>query len=135
MNYYEALKRESDERWDFTRNARPVGYCRAYEEIDPTCGLNESELRKHTENSHKHHTCGHATEEDARACYKEYILDHKLRLNKKDINSQHKCKICKEWTSLYAEVDTNLYILCELHNNRESVDSLMKNPGFICSSW
>jgi hypothetical protein len=108
MNYYEALQRR-DGRWDFTRNGAATGYCREHEE-------------------------GHATKEEASECYKEYLLDHKLRFSKMS-NQQQRCAVCKEYTEGYAEMDTSLIVLCDKHRNREEVAKIYKAPSFVCSSW
>jgi hypothetical protein len=139
MNYYQARKRESDGRWDYTRNNRPAGYCQEFKEFDPefveNYHISEVEVEKHNKFSDKYHTDGHECEEEACDCYKEYQLDHALRLGLKMSDQQMKCKICDEWTQKYAEIDCSMYILCDEHNNREEVEKLYKAPEFSMSSW
>src|SRR5688572_23248514 len=102
MNYYAARQRLKDQRWDYTLNDRPYGYCREY--VDPDQYpesireyMTENEVQKTRAFQHKYHRDGHATEQEACDCYKEYMLDHHLQLDREDCNSQHKCQKCGEW--------------------------------------
>lgn len=137
MNYYGP--RETDGRWDYTcRNDGhiwPVGYCRAYKEFDTSIiPVSEAEQEEYRATAHKHHSDGHATEEEACECYKQYLLDHKLRFGTMS-DQQLRCKVCEEWTQNYAEVDCQTWNLCDKHNSRETVEALMEAPGVIWSSW
>jgi len=135
MNYYTTSQRQSDNKWDYTRNNRPVGYCRPYEKIDTErYGLTEEECSEYEKTSHKHHDCGHDTEEEARECYKQYLLDHNLRFGKMS-NQKNKCRVCEEWTQGYAEIGNTMFVLCENHSNEESVSSLFTTPQQSWSSW
>ncbi len=144
MNYYGPRQRESDKRWDYTcRNDGhiwPVGYCRKYEEwwvrFEEQFGHrpNQDEIDRCIANQHKYHSEGHATDDEACACYREYLLDHHLRLGLECSDAQYKCKVCGAWTSLYAEVDMRHWTLCEQHNNREEVEKLFGKVGEIWSS-
>lgn len=134
MNYYTTSQR-TDGNWDYTRNYRPVGYCRPYEEIDAErYGITEEECAKYQETSHKHHDCGHATEEEARECYKQYLLDHNLKFNVME-NQQNKCRVCKAWTQNYVEIGNNLFILCSDHCDSETIRTLFAAPQESWSSW
>lgn len=136
MNYYDAKQRLSDGRWDYTCNNRPTGYCRPYEEIDPQIiPVSESQLEEYRATAHKHHSHGHATEQEARECYREYLLDHSLSLGRKMSNQQLKCKSCGEWTQGFAEINNEIIVLCDQHNNRPTVETLFEAPGWSCSSW
>ena len=138
MNYYEARQRQ-DSQWDYTKMnngvAYGVGYCCEFREFGPEMHVSESEQEDHRSTSHKHHTDGHATEEDACECYKQYVLDHRLSLSRKMANQQQKCMVCGEWTQLFAQVGkTQLFVLCPEHNNRGTVQSLYEAPRMICTS-
>jgi hypothetical protein len=143
VNYYEPLQRKTDQRWDFTKNVYPTGYCAGWREWKPL------EIYDDAHNAHwkqewetkilphkdRYHSDGHATAEEAAECYKQYLLDRRLSLNRKSSNSMHKCKICGEFTQLFAELDLQLWHLCEAHNNRESIEKLFEAPGKIISSY
>lgn len=136
MNYYEPKQRAKDRRWDYTRNGAPTGYCREYRELDSKLfPISEAEKEEYRGTAHKHHTNGHANELEARECYKEYMLDHKLRLNGTMANEQRKCQVCGEWTQKFAELGISIFTLCDKHNNREEVDKLFEPPDMIWSSW
>ena len=134
MNYYESKQRKTDGKWDYTRNKRPTGYCCAYREIPKDADTLICE--EHHDTSHKHHVDGHNTEEEAIACYKEYLLDHELRLDREMSNNQQKCRVCGDWTQKYADIGlTQMFILCDEHNNREEVEKLYQAPSLSMSSW
>lgn len=132
MNYYDAKKRVEDGRWDYTCNNHPTGYCKKYTEIDSNF-YGEHYKLEYAATAHKHHCDGHLTEEDARKCYLEYMLDHRLRFSQMS-NQQLKCKICDEWTQGVAEMDCQLIVLCDKHKTREIVETLVKPPGQIWMS-
>lgn len=143
MNYYEALQRKTDQRWDFTRNAGATGYCAGWREWEPLKiyddAHNEHWKREWQEkilpHKDKYHSDGHATAEEAAECYKQYLLDQRLSMNRKSSNSMRKCGICGEFTQFFAELDFQLWHLCEAHNNRESIEKLFEAPGKIISSY
>lgn len=136
MNYYEAKQRVKDRQWDYTRNGVAVGYCREYQEIDPkVIPISEAQQEEYRATAHKHHTDGHATELEARECYREYLLDHNLSLNRTMAGQQMKCKVCGAWTQKFAEINVQMIVLCEEHNNREEVAKLFEAPSVIWSSW
>lgn len=145
MRYYAARQRQSDKKWDFTcRNGdytQPVGYCCAHldfhEGILKLLGLpcDDPMISRTKEFKEKHHTCGHDTQKEAEDCYREYLLDKRLRLKLEHTNAMHPCVVCKEWTPLYAEVDTTTtWDLCEKHNTYEEVEKLFKAPAEIWCS-
>ena len=136
MNTYEPKQRIGDKKWDYTRNNYPTGYCAEYREIDTeVIPVSESQLAEWRETSHKHHTEGHETEAEACECYKQYILDHHLRLNLKMSDEQRKCEVCQAWTQSYADAQMRIFTLCDKHNNRETVESLYPPPSTSWSSW
>jgi hypothetical protein len=114
MNYYEARQRKNSEKWDYTctndGESWPVGYC--------------------AEDG------GHETAQEARDCYKRFLLDQRLHLDRQMTNQQNRCVAagCDRWTSGYAEVDQRIFILCDEHRTREVVESLF-TVGTSCSSW
>lgn len=146
MNYYQARKRETDGRWDFTcRNDDqiwPVGYCRAYRpftgnELWMVGGAEHAayENAKEEPFKDKYHEDGHATADEAADCYRLYVLDHRIRLNEEAADEQRKCEVCGEWTTLRASVDHGAgWPLCVLHNNREEVEKLYPAVSQIWSS-
>lgn len=139
MNYYGPRQRQSDQRWDYTckndDRVWPVGYCHAYKEFDTSLFyVSEAEIAEHDATKHKHHTEGHATEEEACECYRQYLFDHHLRLNQRCQDTQHKCEICGAWTDLFAEIDMQIWHLCSEHNKMEIVDKLFEAPSEIWSS-
>lgn len=144
MNTYQALQRASDGRWDFTCNGHPAGYCRPYREwwlkdgeLRTDMLISPQSIEDYKSTEHKHHGDGHATAEEAAACYREYLLDHKLQLMRKDSGSQRKCKVCGKWTNFWAQCDSKIWHLCEEHNNREEVAKLLyiSADTVIWSSW
>lgn len=138
MNYYEPKQRTSDGRWDYTRNNRATGYCCEFrpfdEEFVKNYHISESEVEKHNQFSEKYHADGHETEEQACECYKQYLLDHKLRFSKSQ-NEQRKCQVCKEWTQNFTELDCRIFTLCDEHNNREEISKIYSAPSWSSSSW
>lgn len=138
MNYYEPKKRQSDGKWDYTRNSQPAGYCHAFQEFEKefieNFHISDSEVEKHNKFADKYHSDGHDTEEEACKCYKEYQLDHKLQLDHEDKHQQRRCKVCGEWTTKFAMVDYSIYQLCDKHCTREEVEKLYETSTWSMSS-
>jgi hypothetical protein len=142
MRHYAPRQREKDKRWDYSvRNddlIQAIGYCSAYYEwtddllVHIGVPKDHPELVKRRNFKSKHHTCGHSTPEEAQKCYREFLLDQRLSLNKKHDNMQKKCDVCDKWTDLFAEVGSESWNLCEDHNNREEIEKLFKIPN---ESW
>lgn len=131
MNYEQPRQRQDDKRWDYTnRNddrIYPIGYCQAFRELDDPPGViqaSQEQIEEHRKFKDKYHTNGHATYEEACNCYKEYLLDHRL----KDYHSkheQHKCQVCGEWTDGGMEIGCyEIFYLCNKHANREEVEKV-----------
>jgi len=137
VNYYSAKQRK-DGKWDYTcQNDNfiyPVGYCHLPDVTNEVYNLFPEDVKCITENSDKFHECGHETQEEAEECYKQYILDFQLRLKTEDKNTQRKCQVCGEWTTLLAIVDTKMFQLCDEHNNRDEVEKLYGKVGMIWTS-
>lgn len=118
MNHYRPLQREDTGTWDYTctndGKVHRVGYC--------------------AEAGDQGH--GHATPEDACACYKRYLLDNRLDLNRRMAAQQRPCQAagCTRFTSGLASVDMMVFVLCDEHRTRETVDKLFA-VGETWSSW
>jgi hypothetical protein len=128
MNYYDARQSKLTGRWDFTckNNDKiwPTGYC---------AGPKVAEGHPHVD---KFHDGGHDTEEEARECYRQYLLDNELRFSDGEgASSQHRCRVCNEFTSGYGELNHALFPLCDKHRTREEVEKLIGPPGLIISSY
>ena len=137
MNHYKARQRETDGRWDYTsgnprEGVHPVGYCRAWKPQDPNAswmlpGEAEQENAEMAPFVHKFHTDGHATSEEACDCYREYLLDHRLRLHDPplDPSTLNKCVVCGAYTAGLAELNFEHWWLCDEHRNRTEVEKLV----------
>lgn len=141
MNYYKARQRK-DGRWDYTcQNGDliwPVGYCDEYRDLDPKYFPGfppewfEHKRQEREPTKHKHHTDGHATAEEAEACYREYLLDHEIHQG--NWTAQLHCAVCQSWTTGFASVgQMGYWSLCEEHNNRTEIEKLFE-VGEIWSS-
>lgn len=144
MNYYDARERKTASgnpsgRWDYTcmndGQIWPVGYCRAFSEPSEIMLISESERERLRSFAHKHHIDGHDTADEARECYRQYLLDQRLNLHNYETESQHKCVVCGAWTGAFAEVNHQIFVLCDEHRTREQVDKLLSAPGYIISSY
>lgn len=147
MNYYQARKRESDGRWDFTcRNDDriwPVGYCHEYRPFTGNerwmVGGAEHAAKENAKEEpfrSKYHVDGHATAGEAANCYRRYVLDHRTHLREEYPHTKLECVVCKEWTTLRASVDHGRsWPLCELHNNQDEVERLYPASSEIVSSY
>jgi hypothetical protein len=140
MNHKCARKRQSDGRWDYTYNGGPWGYCREYRPLAEDgriipAGVSRYENEKMDSLKGKFHTDGHATEQEACDCFKQYQLDTALRLQAaepENASQQHKCQICRKWTACHAQVGAyQLFVLCPEHQTRECVESLFS----VGESW
>ncbi len=74
----------------------------------------------------------HATAEEAEACYKNYLIEERLVFNNSN-SSMHRCRVCEEFTTGIAEIGEYMWfaVLCENHQNKESVENLLK----IGTAW
>lgn len=149
MNHYAAQQREFDGRWDYTitndKHVRPVGYCRGYVEFTAEdgshMGMTPAQIEEYNNDlrgrKDKYHTGGHETKEEACACYRQYLLDIRLRFVEDDpaADTQHKCVECEAWTSGSAEIREDCWYLCKEHRTREIAEKLMPPVGESWSSY
>lgn len=142
MNYRQALKRQADGRWDYTstNNGRShaIGYCAgppnmaSFERLG--IHVPESDRQKWEEHAAKFHTDGHATEEEACECYRQYILDQRCRETHHP-DEQRKCEICATWTDGgFIVGGYHIHELCQEHRNRESLDKVFPGVGYSFES-
>lgn len=152
MNHYAPRRREDTGKWDYTvRNDDfiwPVGYCAGYREWKPEDfpwfrHSPEAQIREAAESNRrespfkdKYHTHGHDTPEEARACYKEYQLDLRLRFFDDVSNAPalHLCqkKGCDRYTSGLAEIGSYQHFrLCATHRTRADVAEILT----VGTSW
>lgn len=155
MRVHQALPRKSDGRFDYTVSygdgaARPQGYCAGYIDPDeleadlrrlmqfPGYCISEAEKEAVRRTKDKYHADGHATAEEAVACFQQYELDHRTRYypptpeREAEATEQHRCQVCQAWTVGSAIVGQSRHLyLCPEHCNRESVEKLLKPAGDV----
>lgn len=149
MNYYDARQRKGDSKFDYTcmndGHIWPVGYCAGFP--SPTANgdshlaeLLTKELERLAPLKDRFHTNGHATKEEACACYRRYLLDTRTRFFSEE-NTQRKCEAftdpshttkCGRWTQGVVYVEDWFACLCEQHRTAEVVASLFPEVG---TSW
>lgn len=138
MNYLEPRQRESDKRWDYTsRNdnrVHPLGYCagtfdKVWPEWDesrvawPSREHYEADRARASEHRDKYHGDGHATAEEACACYRDFMLDQRLHLDGRMQDQQLRCRECGTFTDRAARIGSHELIpLCDEHRTREVVE-------------
>lgn len=138
MQFFAPRQRQSDGRWDYTRENShgvfSVGYCAGWiEHTENDFGFfgkdfveiavrDQDERRKFRD---KYHLDGHNSAVDALRCYRIYVLDTQLKLDIKLFETQKKCAVCSAWTDGMAELDhfTHFY-LCDTHRIRSVVENL-----------
>lgn len=155
MNYYAARQRQSDKRYDFTcqndKRIWPVGYCSAFRHYTPEDFqfMSEEAAKREAEKLNakyaplaaSFHTDGHASAEEAQACYRKYLLDTRLQFTKElptpaaEPDTQHKCVHCGVWTTGAAFIDMQSWSLCPEHQTRAVVELLFPSVGTIASSY
>lgn len=150
MNYYEVREIESKDgvgtgKFHYTKKNDgriwPVGYCAGWrenteEDFKRYPGLKE-EIEKKKEFKINYHKEGHASIEEARECYKEYLLDNKVRFreHKDGIEGNYiKCRECEKITNGYAEIDFSIIPLCNEHQKRDIISKHF-SVGDIISSY
>ena len=140
VEIYQPLKRQKDNRWDYThsnsRESYPLGYCAGYRVYEVSDYLNPETVArlnaKYEPLKDNFHNDGHATAEEAVACWHKYLLDTQLTFSERpDEKEQHRCAICNEWTQHAGWIHGEhqyFWRLCPAHQNRLSVEWLMEQP-------
>lgn len=141
MNYYRAAQRHSDKRWDFVKSRDkdtwPVGYCRAKPDTSKPVGGEpwpESEVASIEKNAAKYHTDGHATQEEAEACYTEYLIDG-MRISRDDPRPCKGCGSLEGATlTIYSGPITVIRPVCaKCANHRPTLRKLLSVKSFASS--
>jgi hypothetical protein len=145
---YQVLQRQGNGRFDMTVSsdeegwAHAIGYCTGWrgdpdeaecERLTKMFGEGfaerlQAEWKERLPFKDKFHTDGHATREEAAACYRQYELDCEIRFWDSK-SEQKKCQVCEVWTTHRAELGESLsrhFILCPEHATREQVATLME---------
>lgn len=134
--WYRARQRQSDGRWDYTSSntsntwCHAEGYCRGWteytedelRETDARLGEGFSErlIAERDRNlayKERFHKNGHATQEEAVACYRDYVFDCERREYVSD-DTQKPCMECQAWTPNVIEIGRPFGIwlhLCDEH--------------------
>ena len=132
MNYLKARQRSNDQRWDYTSkndvHIHPIGYCAGFQEYTEEerkrYMMSDKWYAEYVANKDKYHKDGHATEEEAQACYKRHQLDTEMRVSQSS-SAQHKCEVCQTWTQTGVSVGGyRMFTLCDQHANRDEVEKL-----------
>lgn len=133
---YQPLQRRSDGRWNMTVGSddegwtHAVGFCSGTfdtiwpphnpalpERVAPWGGVEayDADREKHRVHAALYHDDGHATAEEAEACYDHYCRVLRRRdFQERDV--QRKCAICGAWTVHRVMVgDVRLLCLCVSH--------------------
>lgn len=137
MRHYSAKQRARDGRWDYTCGQAPTGYCHAFDVAwpqdlaEPVSGYAEARAAAIVHRD-KYHEDGHATADDACACYKRFLLDNRLRTDGRISDQMRKCEACSAWTDRYAQVGGHqMFVLCDNHCQAATVASLLT----VGESW
>lgn len=144
---YQVRQRQGNHRFDMTVSsdeegwAHPIGYCAGWKgdpdeaekaRLEKLFGEGfaerlQAELEGKRQFKDKYHNEGHATAEEAYACYRQYELDNELRFWESKAE-QKKCQVCEEWTTHRAELGHfhREFVLCLKHATREHVVLVME---------
>ncbi len=140
MNYLKARQRESDKRWDYTLMndglVHAAGYCARWLPWPDLVPINPVLVEQYNASRPQHHVDGHATAEEAEACYKTYLLDGSLRFYDDQPSARQliRCQVadCQVYTSGSAAVGGyERWSLCAEHRTREIVATLLT----VGESW
>ncbi len=144
---YQALQRQSDQRFDMTVSSdeegwtHAIGYCSGWPGDKPPDDNTIRKIwwslaawKKHIDRIEpfhaNYHRDGHETRAEAEACYTKYQLDNELRLDGHDESQQKKCVICSEWTQGRAALlgeSFREFVLCDAHRTREHIEQLINS--------
>lgn len=134
---YQPSQRQSDKRWDMTVGSdeegwvHAIGYCAGWhdwtEEEAKRIGFSlESCLKDQAPmvpHKAKFHRDGHATSEEASACWDAYVLDTELEF--RDLTDEKRpCCVCGDFTGHVADLGREFprrWFLCPTHGTREEV--------------
>ena len=138
MNYLQARQREVEGRWDYTcmNDGRiwPVGYCAGWR--DWTDAQREQFGAAFVERAEaesapfrdKYHRDGHATRDEAYACYTTYMLDQRTRLDQiREDDAHPRCAAegCVRLSSATVSIGGwPRFSVCSAHQTRETLESL-----------
>jgi hypothetical protein len=119
VNYYDARKLEDGSGWHYTSANRrlgtsPVGFCAQW----------------HEDKSHVHET-----EEEARECFRKYLISE---ITEVDYSDWTGCEVCDTPTKKGMKGVGGIgpsYSLCDEHRTAEQVDKLTEAPGQIVASY
>lgn len=119
MNYYDALRLEDGSGYHYVSQNRrggthPVGYCAQW----------------HLDTTHVH-----ATAEEARECFRRYLLDGQCEEEYDDWTG---CKICDRPTKKGLTTRPPLgsdHPLCDEHRTPEQLEALTPSVGRIAASY
>lgn len=154
MNYYDAREVQdpsspNNGRWNYTcmNSGRiwKIGYCAGWtepkrNELIRTFGESFADRvsaahEKLQEHKDRFHLDGHATKEEAYACYKQFILDSQLDLDRSMPDQMMRCLVCHEFTQGLAFVDhITTFVLCDKHRTREEAERRY-SVGIMISSY
>lgn len=146
MNYYEARRRESDGKWDWTRmndgRVWPVGFCAP--KISCECVLRPP----HVPADPCEHGCegdgwvpspdycgSHDTAAEARTCFRRYLL---AEISEVDFGDWTGCVVCDAPTKKGLTTRPPLgesHALCDEHRTHEQVEKLTPVVSQITSSY
>jgi hypothetical protein len=150
MNYYQARQRKISKRWDYTvmndGHIRPLGYCIPWDRLERAFKDApfdaDADLRHLAEFKDEYHDDGHETEEEAEECYKNYLLDHRLKFMEVGPAEgytrlpEFPCLECAAPTAVICEVDgRRVGALCGDHQTKDVVSKHFKAPKQTISSY
>ncbi len=131
-------RQRTDGRWEYwvlEDGVAPhvVGYCAGWHFDDGEPLDADAHARTRAEVEHlklKYHTEGHDTEELARRCFNEYLLE--TSLNHKDKEEQQACITCGEETSRVVFVARlHRWPICVGHDTRTTVAALLAQQATV----
>lgn len=148
---FQPRQRKSDKRWDYTvssdeeRWCHAIGWCAGWtetplEELQEKHGealgrmiFQERENRRPFKD--RYHDTGHATAEEAQACYRDYLLTEELELLSPPakVMTKHKCELCDEFTAGAACIRGGHWrrYFCDAHRTLEQVRAFARNDKAV----
>jgi len=141
--FHQASQRQTDKRWDYTVSSddegwmHAQGYCAGWREwteaeIAKMPGMNwemhKKDMDRRRPFQELYHKDGHATAEEAEACFQSYQLDLYTRYNETEKDVAKRCKVCNEFTENRVEFGremSQLFVLCGNHSTRDYLVPLL----------